>query len=113
MSCSTRLRRIEMIAISLPEKKPLASKHKTIAARRRMGVVTARKVSSWIAGDLSRSFGGLGAGLRRPLSPLAVFDSVGVLGSGSDTPGGKALSNGEFDVTVIGSGPGGYVAAIR
>src|SRR5947207_7805212 len=25
----------------------------------------------------------------------------------------KALSNGEFDVTVIGSGPGGYVAAIR
>jgi hypothetical protein len=45
---------MEMMAISLPEKKPFPNRHKKMARTRRSGVVKARKVSSWIAGDLSR-----------------------------------------------------------
>jgi len=45
---------MEMMAISLPEKKPFPSRHKKMAMMSTSGVVKVRKMSSWIAGDLSR-----------------------------------------------------------
>src|SRR5438552_7555692 len=108
MSCSTRPRRMEMMAISLPEKKPFPSRHSTMATTSTTGVVTPRPPSSWMAADHIRS-----SASAPSLSRHEVFDSVALRTPDGSTTGGTCVSNGEFDVTVIGSGPGGYVAAIR
>src|SRR6266849_6292363 len=95
-SSSILLRRMEMTAISLPEKKPFPSSRRKI---------TPLSINIWLTD--SRLFYHP-ASVPLALSPLQVFGSVR-----SFRPRGGDLANGEFDVTVIGSGPGGYVAAVR
>ena len=100
-----RLRRAEMMAISLPEKKPLPRRSTTIEAAMKRGSDMGLRLDMLPNGAPAAA-----------LPPLGASDSVPTCarpGGGSPRGGEEeALANGEiFDVTVIGTGPGGYVAA--